>query len=101
MRAAQFARNQLPHARQTVCRRGVGGEKLFGETHRTEGQADGLLNSLVFGRGEFATSAAEVEQQHTATRTGFSAGDSQVNEPALFEAGIISMFQPVSALTQA
>ena len=48
MRPAQLPRNELPHLRQPFFRRRVGGQKLLGQPDRAQGQADGLLNALVF-----------------------------------------------------
>ena len=87
MGAAQFAGNQLPHARQAVGRRGIGGEKLLGQPHRAQRQADCLLNALVLGEGDLAASAAQVEQQHAAAGSRLCAGDAEMNEPAFFQAG--------------
>ncbi len=100
MGQAQFAVDELPHPRQTLSRGRIGGEKLLGQTHRAQRQADSLQDVLVLGKRDLATSAAQVHQEHAARHSGlglrlgcgfgFGGGQphhAQVNQPALLQAG--------------
>ena len=48
MCTAQFSRNQPPHPRQFFGRRGIDGQKLLGQPHRSQRNADRFLDPLVF-----------------------------------------------------
>ena len=87
MRPPQLARNQLPHPRQVPPRRGIGLQKLLGQPHRAQRQADRLLDALVLGERDLAAAAAQVDQQHPAARSRLRTHHAAMDQPAFFEAG--------------
>ena len=68
MRPAQFAGNELLHPRQSLFGRRVGDQKLLGQPHRAQRQADRFLDAPVLAQGDLATAAADIHQQHFARR---------------------------------
>lgn len=96
MGTAELAGDPAAHASQSFGGRRVGGEELLGEANGTEGQADGFLNALSLRQRDFATTAAEVNQEQTRRQTrnrfaglgGDGLGhDTEVDEAAFFKAG--------------
>ena len=87
MGAAQLAGDELAHLCEALGAGRIGGKELLSETHGADGEADGFLDALALGEGDFTAAAAEVDEEDTAAGARLGADDAVVNEAAFFEAG--------------
>ena len=102
MGPAQFARNQPPQALDSAGRRRIFLEKLLCKPHRAERHAHRFFDALMFRERDLAAASAEVDEKHASSDTRLGVHDASMDAGAPLRAlEMISMFQPVSALTHA
>src|SRR5579875_2036152 len=85
--ASKLAGDQLAHARQTLGWSRIVAKKLLGEANGAQREADRFSDVPVLREGDFAASAAQIEQQHAPGRAGLAAGYAKMNQAAFFKAG--------------
>src|ERR1700722_402423 len=85
--AVEFAGDESAQAFEFAFARGIMAKEFIGEADRSQRQADGITDVATLRDGEFATAAAEIDEQGRSAIQAGARDEPEVNEARFFYAG--------------